>query len=426
MLQRPVTLSPDPGPQHKPRIGYLSAAPTVSTHMGAASAGPRAHVLGTINGLRSAGYEVHPFIVGDRMDQAVSGSRRVQAGLERSMVLRLVGDAARMALAKRNESKAFGELSGRVDWVYERFATMQVLGHRFARSGMPWILETQGLFYYETQIERRAVGLPALAERIEKAAYHACDVLVCVSPALKDLLVRECELPPEKILIVPNAVELERFDPEAEPAIRLDVELTLGFVGALIAWQALDMLLDAIAELADEGRRIGLVVVGDGAMREPWQAHAERRGLQDQVQFVGQVPGDRVASYMAGCDLGYAGARTMQIGTMYHSPIKLYEYMAMGRPVLAAAHDDARCLVEGHDTGFLFEADDPESLRATLREAHEARHRLGEMGSAARKLIEREHSWKVRASDMIARAGDILDRSAKASLFAGDRLAVAS
>ena len=142
-----------------PRLGYLSAAPTVSTRPDAYSAGPRAHILGVVNGFRAQGWRVDPFIVGDRVGQKITKGT-LQAGLERWPALRLAGDAARLLLAARNRRAAWAELGGRVDWVYERFATMQVLGRRFKKAGIPWILETQGLFYYETRVERSTVGLP--------------------------------------------------------------------------------------------------------------------------------------------------------------------------------------------------------------------------------------------------------------------------
>ena len=244
--------------------------------------------------------------------------------------------------------------------------------------------------------------MPKLAEWIEKRAYRACDALICVSPALRDLVVTQCGIDPDKILVVPNAVELERFDLSLVAGERYFDELTLGFVGGLIGWQALDVLIEVMARLErEEGLKTGLVVVGDGAMRETWEARAKELGLADRVRFLGQVPGDRVARHMAGIDVGYAGAKVMQIGKMYHSPIKLYEYMAMAKPVLAAAFDDAHSLVDGRGTGFLFEPDSKEDLARALREAHAAREQLPTMGAEARALIEAEHSWQVRSAAMI-------------------------
>lgn len=406
-----------------PSLGYLSAAPTVSTRPEASSAGPRAHILGVMNGFSDMGWNVHPFIAGDRVSGEMTGGR-VQRWLEGSPLVRYAGDAARLAMAARSRAAAWRELGGKVDWVYERFATMQVLGHSFKRSGIPWILETQGLFYYETRTERSSVGFPKLAEWIEKRAYHACDRLICVSPALRDLIIEECGVDPEKIMVVPNAVELERFDPSLNGGERYFDELTLGFVGGLIGWQALDLLMEAIAELEMErGVRIAFVVVGDGAMRQSWEGQARELGIADRVRFVGQVPGDRIARHMAGFDIGYAGARVMKIGRMYHSPIKLYEYMAMAKPVLAAAFDDARSLVEGHDTGFLFEPDSKDDLKRALLAAHERRGELVSMGAEARRLIEARHSWQVRSRAMIRDLQRHFDRHELARPFPATRMA---
>ena len=130
-------------PASSPVLGYLSAAPTVSTRPEATSAGPRAHILGVVNGFQDQGWQVRPFIVGDRIPRGVSNGV-VQRRLEGSGLVRFAGDAARLTMAARNRAAAFREFGDKVDWVYERFATMQVLGHPFKRAGIPWILETQG------------------------------------------------------------------------------------------------------------------------------------------------------------------------------------------------------------------------------------------------------------------------------------------
>ena len=399
------------------RLGYLSAAPTVSTRNDAISAGPRAHILGVIQGFEAAGFTVNPFIVGDQLAPSL-GKSRIQGILEASKIARYAGDAARLLLGRRNAGRAFDALIGEVDWVYERFATMQVLGRRFKHAGIPWILETQGLFYYETQTERQNVGSASLAKAVEIAAYRDCDALICISEPLKTLLIEECGIAPDKIFVVPNAVDLSRFTPAgpaASPAPRRD-HLTLVFVGGLIEWQALDLLLTALAELRDQGLIIDLRVVGTGAMLKPWQALTNQLGLQDQIQFLGHVAGSDVPAEIAAADLGYAGAKIMAIGAMYHSPIKLYEYMAMAKPVLAAAHDDAKRLVQGQDTGFLFAPENQADLKRCLQQAAASRVELSVMGQKARALIEAEHSWTVRTAGMIASLDDYFTRQESQSL----------
>jgi glycosyltransferase involved in cell wall biosynthesis len=311
-------------------------------------------------------------------------------------------------MARHAAAKAWAELEGSVDWVYERFATMQVLGRRFRKAGIPWVLETQGLFFYETQVERVSVGWPALARRIELAAYRDCDVLVAVSKPLEDLLIDRCGVDPGKILIVPNAVELARFDPALNGRERFFAEPTLGFVGGLIAWQALDLLLEALAALRAQGIVLGLAVIGDGAMLAPWRQRAAELGLADKVVFTGQVAGTEVAAMLARCDIGYSGPKQMAIGSMYHSPIKLYEYMAQGLPVLAAGFDDARKLVSGRGTGWLFTPGDLADLCRVLREVQAQRESLPRMGAAARKLVAAEHSWSARIRELIPAVRSVL------------------
>lgn len=386
------------------RLGYLSAAPTISTRPEAYSAGPRTHIVGVIHGFEAAGFEVRRYIKGDRIDARLTAGG-VQSGLARSRLARLAGDLARLGLARASAAEAWAELgspaAAPVDLVYERFATMQVLGRRFRHAGVPWILETQGLFFYETRVERAAVGLPGLARRIELAAYRDCDILIAVSDALRELLVREHAIPREKILVVPNAVEPERFA-NPVPMPRPFACLTLAFIGGLIAWQALDLLIEAMAALRGRGIELALLVLGDGVMLEEWRALAEKRGLADRVRFVGRVPQTEIPRWLAACDLGYSGQRMMAIGAMYHSPIKLYEYMAAGLPVVASAFDDASRLIEGRRTGFLFPAGDRAALEAALAAAHGAAAGLPEMGARARALVEAEHSWAARAAGMIA------------------------
>jgi len=395
--------------QPSPRLGYLSAAPRVSTRPDAEASGPRAHVLGVIRAFETLGWEVHPFIAGDRVPARMTrGSESALAG---SRARALAADVVRLGLGVVNSRRASLELIGQVDWVYERFAALQAIGWVFRRRGVPWILETQGPFYREARSERKSVVLGGLARRMELGAYRSCDALVCVSETLKELVVAEAGVDPQKVIVVPNGVDLERFDPEGHPARRIFGEeaFTVGFVGSLIAWQAVDVLLRAAAQLRAEGLHIHVVVVGDGSARAEWEALAPALGIGDAVRFTGRVSGDDVPGYIAGFDLAYSGQVPLKVGGMYHSPLKLYEYMAMRTPVVASAFADARSLVEGKDTGYLFAGGDVADLAHTLRRAYAERASLRDKGRAAREEIERNHSWTARVRDMITQLEAILD-----------------
>lgn len=388
------------------RLGYLSGAPRVATHLDAESAGARAHVLGTIHGFKELDWDVKPFIVGDRVPQTMvmQGSEKV---LNSGLVANIAADLVRLGMSAVNSQRSSQELGHQVDWVYERFATLQSLGPAFKRQGIPWILETNGPFFYEAKAERKSLALTQLARWVEIKAYRDCDVLVCISQALKDIVVSEAKISPEKVLIVPNGVDTSFFDPAQHQPKRHFDGFTIGFVGGLLAWQGLDLLLDAIYDLRLEGLDISLAVLGDGLMRPIWEAQAQRLGIAQNVTFMGRKSWQDIPSAIAGFDVGYSGQVELKMGKMYHSPLKLYEYMAMGKPVIASAFEDAKRAVS-ENTGFLFQAGNKEDLKRALSKAYDVRASLDEMGRKARAEIVAQHSWTSRVATMVDQVQRIL------------------
>ncbi|MGQ9669927.1 MAG: glycosyltransferase [Desulfosoma sp.] len=390
------------------KLGYLSGAPRVSTRPEAEAWGPKSHILGFIGAFRQLGWDVRPFIVGDRMPTAWVSAGSEQK-LSRGLWTRAAADLVRLALAYRHRHMAWKEI-GPVDWVYERFGVFQSLGRAFQRRGIPWILETNGPFFYEAKTERRSIVLSAVARHLEIKAYRDCDVLVCITKPLRDIIVREAGVPPDKIVLVPNGVDTVRFDPAKADGSRYFSIPTLGFVGSLIAWQGLDRLITAVAELKQEGIHWALVIAGNGPERRAWEALARDRGVSDRVLFLGGVPWDQVPQVLGRIDVGYSGQVPMKIGTMYHSPLKLYEYLAMGKPVVAAAYEDAVRVVVPEETGYLFAPDSMAELKRALRRAHRHRERWQDMGAKARQQAFTRHGWVVRVRHLIAEVERILSR----------------
>src|SRR5262245_25319551 len=111
----------------RPRVGYLSGAPRVSTRPDAHATGPRAHAVVVIEALKAYGFTVYPFIVGDRVSRKWTGAGSAQT-LHHSRLVRLAADVARLALRWANSRRARNVLDGKVDWVYERFGIFQALG----------------------------------------------------------------------------------------------------------------------------------------------------------------------------------------------------------------------------------------------------------------------------------------------------------
>lgn len=389
------------------RIGYLSGAPRVSTQPDAEDGGPRAHVLGTIQGFQQLGWAVDTFIVGDRVPRSwvTSGSYAKKQG---GAIKKALVDGVRLGMRLRNNVAARRSLNGRPDFVYERFGCMQALGRAFQRVGVPWVLETNALVFDEFKLESSAVYFSRIARALELSAYRRCDALVCVSQKLKELVLAEVRIPESKIIVLPNGVDTDFFRP-AKEAPRIDSQtLTIGFVGTFVAWQALDLLLEAVHELREHGKDLRITLVGDGPERDNLMRQAERLGMQEYVSFPGRLPREEIPSAIARFDLGYAGHRPTRSGEMYMSPLKLYEYMAAAKPVIVSRNADSDKLVSDGSTGFSFVAGDKASLKGAICRATARKDEIPVMGSRARAVIEQHHSWKIRVETLIEKLEPII------------------
>ena len=376
-------------------LGYLSGAPRVSTDPQAELGGARTHLIGIITAFEKLSWDVKPYIVGDKVPRkwVIKGSERA---INTSFFRTPLVDLIRLIISVKYSRQAWKDLQGEVDWVYERFGTFQAMGRKFKHHGVPWILETNALLYEEAKFERKSLMLYKLARRLEIKAYEECDVLVCISNNLKQRLIRETGISEEKILVIPNGVNIEYINPDKHLPKRL------------YAWSGLDILFEVLRELQAEGLNLSLVVIGDGQMKDTWTKQVQQLGLAENVKFVGQLPPEKLLPIFAGCDLGYSGHFDLQGKQAYRSPLKLYEYMAMAKPVLASAIEDTKSVIREGETGFLFQPNDKNSLKQALMKAFTVQNQLPEMGTKARQEIELNHSWTKRVQVLIEKSDRIL------------------
>lgn len=382
------------------RLGFLSGAPRVSTRRDAEIGGPRSHILGVMSGFRQLGWSVKPFIVGDRSPDVVA--RDAGKFLRKGRQWALLADIARIGLAPLNTRKAWRALAGRVDWVYERFSLFQAMGRPFAQAGIPWILETNEMQSEEARVDRNSLVLTSMARKAERQAYLDCAVLVCISEPLKQLVIEHLDVPPAKIVVVPNGVDTEFFKPLVNAARPFE-EFTVVYMGGMEPWQGIHLLLRAIHSVRVEDHiPIHAVIAGDGPSRREFEHLSEELGLTACVRFLGTVSRETVPLVIAGGDVGYSGHTEMQGRAVFRSPLKLYEYMAMAKPVISSPVADARALLVDGDTGFFFDSADTGGLSQVLRRAYALRASLPAMGARARQVVEQGHSWTARCRDIVA------------------------
>lgn len=379
---------------------YMCAAPRISTRPDAEISGPRAHIVGFIEGLQANGVDVGQFIVGDRMPQRVSKSK-LESSLSGNLIKTTLLDIARLGLGYSNARQAWQIFGNNTDVVYERFSPFSTLGKNFKRNGIPWIIETHAPLFYESNVERKTGSLNDLARKIEIQAYHECDVIVCVSKTLRDIIAEVSGVSNKKIYVMPNAVDIRRFNPETPIPERHFSGFTVGFVGRLYKWHGLSLLLQAIANLRQQEIDISIVIVGDGTARGELEHLAKELNISNNVRFLGQVEWQDVPSLIAGFDVGYVGNIPLKSGKMYHSPLKIYEYMAMGKPIVASGYEDAINVTQNGSLGFLYMPGNLSDIQRALLQAYNSREKLKKLGEDVRGEILSKHTWNSRAQELL-------------------------
>lgn len=231
----------------------------------------------------------------------------------------------------------------------------------------------------------------------EIQAYHQADILVTISEHLKDRLIH-LGVDPGKIFVMPNGVSSRRFRNLTDSPVRLFPEDTLiiGFVGRFFPWQGVDILLQAVARRKDRYPFLRVVLIGDGPMEGPWKERVKSLQLENHVVFHPRVSPEEIQRFLQGLDVGYTGHRDP-----FRSPLKAYEYMAAGLPVLVSPTEDLQRYFRGTPGVWFFSPDDPGSLEASLEDIVQNRHQLSRMGQVLRERVLKEHSWRARVEGFL-------------------------
>lgn len=293
----------------------------------------------------------------------------------------------------------------RPDIIYERCNLHLLAGTVLsALTGTPLLLEVNAPLA-EERAQYGGLGMPRLAASLERVVWRRAAYVLPVTAVLA-AGISTAGVPARRILVLPNGIDPERFlhrndGAAAKRRYGLDGRLVLGFTGFMREWHGLDAIVDMLA-LPQTPPELHLLLVGDGPARPALEQQAARLGVSDRVTFAGIVDRDSVAAVIDAFDIALQPR-----AVPYASPLKLVEYMAAAKAIIAPDQPNIREVLEPDRTALLYDPSEaPAMIAGILRLAGDPalRQRLGD--AAHHAILERGLTWRHNAERIseIARA----------------------
>jgi glycosyltransferase involved in cell wall biosynthesis len=380
------------------RVAYLRSTPSPGSHAGGAAT----HINGFINAATDLGAQVdvisNDYIAGldesrlTLIDPEPIGSTRAAFDLRNNLIF---SGGVRRALERAP-----------ADLIYQRYGRFTWAGvDASLRTGAPLFLEYNGS---EVWIGKHwdMSGMIPLLERFEALNLAAAERIFVVSEVERQNLLR-IKVPEEKIVVNSNGVDTETFRPGAGgAAMRHELgisenEVVAGFVGTFGPWHGVLTLAEAIASMPpDSGVRF--LLIGAGRFRDDVERIIRDAQRESQVIFAGHVDHRRVPALLDACDILLSPHVPLQDGSdFFGSPTKLFEYMAMGKGIVASRLGQIGDVLTDEETALLVEPANVRELSEAILRLTNSRELRERLGTAARRTAIERHTWKQNAQRVI-------------------------
>jgi glycosyltransferase involved in cell wall biosynthesis len=303
---------------------------------------------------------------------------------------------------------------GLVAFVYQRHTAFSVAGYLAARRlGVPLVLEYNASEAWARRHwgNARLVGLIA---RLERVVVRRAALVLAISQPIADEL-RGMGVSPRRVALAPNGVDPELFDPDRfsvqADALRASLgiaptQTVVGFVGTFGPWHGTMVLAQAIPMVVRARSDVRFLVIGEGSGRAAFEKSIGAAGAGSAVVMTGAIPHHAVPEYLAACDILVSPHVPMPNGERFFgSPTKLYEYMAIGRPIVASRLEQLEQVLTHGETALLVPPGDPSTLARAIVELAADPARARALGRAARATARERHTWTLMTATWLPRIG---------------------
>ena len=299
----------------------------------------------------------------------------------------------------------------KVAFLYQRYSLNNYLGLKLAkRLGVPFVLEYNGSEIWMSRHWGRPLKYETLTKRIELLNLSAANVVVVVSQPMRDELVMR-GIDADKILVNPNGVDPDRYSPDLDGSrirtqYHLDGRTVLGFIGTFGKWHGAEVLAEAFGRLLRQfpsyRERVRLLMIGDGVMMPQVRDRLQRLGALEATTLTGLVPQEQGPAHLAASDILVASHVPNPDGTLFFgSPTKLFEYMAMGKGIVASDLDQIGEVLKHDQTAWMVKPGDAQSLMFGLKALIDDQPMRDRLGRAARQEVVSRYTWKEHTRKII-------------------------
>jgi glycosyltransferase involved in cell wall biosynthesis len=366
------------------------------------------HIRELLDALARQQVVVTPFIAGDAQPprETTADSVGIKTVLKNSLLKPLIyhlRDRLKLARSKKFATTVARQISRPPDVIYERYEGTSALGIGLARKfSVPLVLEINAPFWQDARYYNQ--HRTRLAERVDRQILRQAHAIVVVTEMLKKYLV-EMGISGGKIRVIPNGVNVAAFAAPKTISVsdrlpQLENRTIVGYVGSFSKWHRLDYLVEAATRLTTPS--IHFLLVGNGADRARIQSLVQQRQLEEKFTFTGEIPYSKIPAYLHRFDLA-----VLPDTEAYCSPIKIFEYLAAGKPVVVPDLPTLRQIITPGHTGILFKQNDISDLAAALQFLISNPARRREIGENGLNLVRTRFSWENTATQIIKLINEI-------------------
>lgn len=286
------------------------------------------------------------------------------------------------------------------DVVYIRWRQNIFWGWLFRRKDYKVVFEcntppSMSLQYDSTKTSRIIGQLIKVLDK--KICFHS-DLISAVSKTVRNFLIKEINCDKNKIIVNPNGVDARRFSPEGEDLRDrykiVSGDIVIGYTGLFRPQRGIEILIKAFKTLNKKTyRELKLFIVGSGEADYEKKLRAMAKD-DENIIFTGEVPFNIMPSYLRTCDIMVSPQILLNGKNFHQSPIKLYEYMAAGRSIIASNIGQINDVIKDGYSGLLFESGNIKSLLGRLSDLISNCDLRKALAENARKEALELYSWE--------------------------------